>query len=93
VVAICPLIAGRAIKGPTAKLLDELNSPRTPAAIAEHYDKVIDGLVIDHADRQWVSRCHCPCFVTATLMTTLDERVRLAEDTLRFAEQLAGQFD
>jgi len=88
VVAVCPLIGGQAVKGPTAKILDELDCPRTPAAIAQHYRGLIDGLVIDHADRQWAERCDCATLVTATLMKTLDDRVRLATETLRFADGL-----
>jgi hypothetical protein len=44
--------------------------------------------VIDHADRQWAERCDCATLVTATLMKTLDDRVRLATETLRFADGL-----
>jgi LPPG:FO 2-phospho-L-lactate transferase len=89
IVAICPLIGGQAVKGPTAKILEELDFPRTPAAIAAHYRGLIDGLVIDHADREWLDRCGCPTLVTATLMKTLDDRVRLASETLSFAARLA----
>ena len=91
IVAICPLIGGAAVKGPTAKILDELECPRTPVAIAHHYRGLIDGLVIDHADREWAERCDCATFVTATLMKTLDDRLRLATETLQFADRLAAE--
>jgi len=91
IVAICPLIGGAAVKGPTAKILDELDCPRTPVAIAHHYRGLIDGLVIDHADREWAERCDCATFVTATLMKTLDDRLRLATETLQFADRLAAE--
>jgi LPPG:FO 2-phospho-L-lactate transferase len=88
IVAICPLIGGQAVKGPTAKILAELEYPRTPAAIAEHYRGLIDGLVIDHEDRDWSERCGCPTFVTSTWMKTLEDRQRLAAQTLDFADRL-----
>jgi LPPG:FO 2-phospho-L-lactate transferase len=84
-VAVCPLIAGQAIKGPTAKIFDELELPRTPAAIAAHYGELLDGLVIDTQDAGWAARCGCPTIVTQTLMRTLDDRVALARATLDFA--------
>jgi LPPG:FO 2-phospho-L-lactate transferase len=90
IVAVSPLIGGQAVKGPTARILDELGFERTPGAIAAHYRGFVDGLVIDHADGDWVDRCGCPAYVTATMMQTLDDRRRLAEETLEFASRLAG---
>jgi LPPG:FO 2-phospho-L-lactate transferase len=87
-VAVCPLIAGQAIKGPTAKIFDELEMPRTPAAIAAHYGELLDGLVIDTKDAEWAERCGCRTAVTQTLMQTLDDRVALARATLEFASPL-----
>jgi LPPG:FO 2-phospho-L-lactate transferase len=87
-VAVCPLIAGQAVKGPTAKIFDELELPRTPAAIAEHYGELLDGLVIDAQDAEWAGRCGCPVAATQTFMQTLEDRVALACATLDFASSL-----
>jgi LPPG:FO 2-phospho-L-lactate transferase len=89
VVAVCPVIGGQAIKGPTAKLMRELGVAVTPAAVAAHYDGILDGLVIDTADAAWADRCGLPVHVTATLMSTIDDRRRLAAETLEFAQRLA----
>ena len=51
VVAVSPLIGGRAVKGPTAKIMQELGIDTSPRAIADHYGELLDGLVIDEADR------------------------------------------
>lgn len=50
VVAVSPLIGGQAVKGPTAKLMQELEIPRSVQAIAAHYAGLIDALLIDHRD-------------------------------------------
>jgi LPPG:FO 2-phospho-L-lactate transferase len=89
-VAVCPLIAGQAIKGPTAKIFDEIELPRTPAAIAAHYGGLLDGLVIDAQDADWAGRCGCAVAVTQTFMRTLDDRMALARATLDFASSLPG---
>ena len=42
-VAVSPLIAGKAVKGPTAKIMQELGVPLTASAIARHYAEILDG--------------------------------------------------
>lgn len=88
VVAVSPLIGGEAVKGPTAKLMRELQVEPTPEAIATHYVGLIDGLVIDDADRSWADRCSVPTFVTSTLMVNRNDKARLARQTLEFAARL-----
>jgi LPPG:FO 2-phospho-L-lactate transferase len=88
VVAVSPLIGGQAVKGPAAKICAELGLEGTPAAIAAHYAPLLDGLVLDSADRDWRQRCGCRTLVTETLMNTLEDRERLAAETLEFAARL-----
>jgi LPPG:FO 2-phospho-L-lactate transferase len=49
-VALSPIIGGRAIKGPAAKLMAELGYPVTAAAVAQYYSGVINGFVYDERD-------------------------------------------
>lgn len=88
VVAVSPLIAGRAVKGPTAKLMRELGIETTPLAIATHYAGLIDGLVVDESDRRLAEYCGLPTLVTSTLMSTLEDKLRLATQTLEFASEI-----
>lgn len=88
IVAVCPLIGGRAVKGPTGKIMAELGLEATPATIAAHYGDLLDGIVIDEADRDWASRCGLPTAVAQTLMSDDGRRVALAEAVLRFARSL-----
>ncbi|MFZ4827010.1 MAG: 2-phospho-L-lactate transferase [Phototrophicaceae bacterium] len=51
-IAVTPLIGGQAIKGPTAKIMRELNIPVTPASIIEFYGDILNGFVYDERDHQ-----------------------------------------
>jgi LPPG:FO 2-phospho-L-lactate transferase len=90
VVAVSPIIGGAAIKGPTTKIMAELNIPATNASIARHYDGIIDGLIIDAIDATEVPSLPVLSLATATLMKTLDDRVILARDVLAFARELSS---
>ena len=87
-IAVSPLIGGAAVKGPTAKIMQELGIPMTPDSIFEHYRGLIDALVVDTVDANTASRLPIPTFSTATLMTTLDDRLRLAQFVLECARTL-----
>ena len=50
VVAVSPMIGGRAIKGPTAKMMTELGMIPGAAAVAQRYGDLIDGYVMDVED-------------------------------------------
>ena len=50
VVAVSPLIAGRAVKGPAARMMASLGFESTALGIARHYQGLADVLLIDDAD-------------------------------------------
>ena len=94
VVAVSPIVGGEAIKGPTAKMMDELGMPRTALAVAEHYKDLLDGYILDTKDRQLVQQVEAlgiATTVTETVMLTLADRRQLAEDTLNFVDQLQSR--
>ena len=81
VIAVSPLIGGRAVKGPTAKIMRELNLPTTAAGIARCYLPLLSTLVIDSSDaaqRDDVLAEGCDAIVTDTLMPDRAARRRLA---------------
>lgn len=90
VIAVSPIIHGQAVKGPTAKIVRELGMEPTSSAIARHYEGLIDGLVIDESDASDAEKIGVPVTVTRTLMNDLDDRRRLAQAVVAFAETLAG---
>lgn len=90
VIAVSPIIGGQAVKGPTAKIMAELDIAVNNRSIAEHYRGLIDGLVIDTADEDDRHRIDLPVLATRTLMQSLADRKRLAGEVIRFAEQIAS---
>ena len=93
VVAVSPVVGGRAVKGPIAKIMAELGVPVTNAAIAAHYEGLIDGLVLDRADQAEAAELAVPALVTGTVMTSLEDRIALAAAALGFAAELDGRRD
>ena len=85
VIAVSPLIAGQAIKGSTTKIMTELQLEVSSAAVAQFYDELIDGFVIDHADAPLASQIAAATHVTSTLMKTPADKHRLAREVLEFA--------
>ena len=90
-VAVCPIVGAKAIKGPAAKMMTELGLEVSALGIAQHYRDLIDGLVIDDADAaaaQPIRDLGLAVRVTDTIMADDDGRCRLAADTLAFAAEL-----
>lgn len=91
VVAVSPIVAGQAIKGPTAKMMQEMGLPLTACSIAAHYADILDGLVIDAADAAEAAHVEAlgiPVLCCPTVMRTQADRCRLADDVLAFARRL-----
>ena len=88
VVAVTPIIGGKAIKGPAAKMMAELGLDVSGAAVARRYAGLIDGFVIDHADPMPDATEGITFFSAATLMNTVDDRLQLARAVLRAADSL-----
>lgn len=93
VIAVSPIVAGLAIKGPAAKMMGELNMLATATAVAEYYGELLDGFVIDESDvdqADAISALGVPVLVVPTVMKTLQDRIALADQVLDFASELSG---
>jgi LPPG:FO 2-phospho-L-lactate transferase len=91
VVAVSPIVGGQAIKGPLAKMMRERGSEPSPIEIARHYGGLVRGWIIDSADRPCaaaVAALGCRVRVCPTIMRTLDDKLRLARETLEFVDEL-----
>jgi len=91
VIGITPIVGGRAIKGPAAKMYRDLGIRPSAIAVAEHYRDLWTGFVVDKIDEELVSditSLGMSVLVTDTIMNTIDDRVRLAENVLSFASQM-----
>ncbi|MBB3770220.1 LPPG:FO 2-phospho-L-lactate transferase [Angulomicrobium tetraedrale] len=89
VVAVSPIIAGQAVKGPTAKMMTELGRVPSAAEVARHYAGLIDLFVVDEADAGMDAHMDAGAGVRTvaapTLMRTLDDRMNLARIVLGLA--------
>lgn len=93
VVAVSPIVAGMAIKGPAAKMMSELNMPVTALAVAEHYRArypgLLDYFVIDESDATLAPEFESTgieVVSTSTIMKSRDDKAALA----RFVLGLVG---
>lgn len=90
-VAVSPIVGGGALKGPAAKMMVELGIDPTPAAIADHYQGLIDGIVVDDADAAFaptIGETGTAVLVTGTVMTDDCDKERLAAETIAFARDI-----
>jgi len=85
VIAVSPLVAGRAVKGPTEEFISAVSRPPTAAGVASLYEGLIDAMVVDADDPDpppdGLQVLSCP-----TLMEGAQGRRDLAERVLEFAQ-------
>src|SRR5579864_987547 len=86
VVAVSPIIGGRAVKGPTAKIMGELGMTPSAAAVARRYGDLLDGYVMDVGDAEEAAHVVPRVTLARTLMTNIEERERLARVVLKAAD-------
>ncbi|MEZ5785648.1 MAG: 2-phospho-L-lactate transferase [Xanthobacteraceae bacterium] len=94
IVAVSPIVGGRAIKGPSAKIMRELGLQPSAAAVARHYAGLVDGFIIDHLDAASGDDIAAPgiaVHTAPTVMRTTEDRVALARECLTFADGLADR--
>ena len=89
VIAVSPIVGGIAIKGPAAKMMQELNVPASALAVAEHYGVLLNGFVLDDTDAQQADAIKLPTLVTQTIMDSKQRKIRLAEACLAFLNGLS----
>ncbi len=93
VIAVSPVVRGKAIKGPTAKIMQELGLAVSVDGIADHYDGLLDGLIIDRLDRGAAPRLEERLAVhwCDTVMTETAHKVALAREVIKFANEISGK--
>ena len=86
VVAVSPIIAGQAVKGPTARMFEALGVTPSAAAVAARYGDLLDGFVMEHGDDG--EGITLRVFHAATLMRDLADKTALARQVLAAIEAL-----
>jgi LPPG:FO 2-phospho-L-lactate transferase len=85
VYAVSPIIGNKTVKGPAAKMFQELGIQASALAVAEHYKGLIYSLVIDKIDRKLESDINAlgiRTAVTDILMRDRADRKRLAQELI-----------
>jgi LPPG:FO 2-phospho-L-lactate transferase len=93
VIAVSPIVAGRALKGPAAKIMRELGKEPSSLEVARFYHGLIDALVVDQADRELgasISALGICSLVTNTIMKDPSDGVVLASRVIDFVRSLAA---
>jgi LPPG:FO 2-phospho-L-lactate transferase len=90
VVAVSPIIGGKAVKGPTTKMLAELGHEESAIWVCRHYADIIDLFVIDDVDRELAEASPVPPVILPTLMRTQADKETLARSVIESARRFAG---
>ena len=91
VIAVTPIVGGKALKGSAGKIMRELHHEASARRVALEYLKLIDGFVIDIEDRasaEDVRASGIEVLVANTVMRTLEDRTALARAVLAFAQTI-----
>jgi LPPG:FO 2-phospho-L-lactate transferase len=90
VIAISPIIGGQAMKGPAAKMFQELGLSPSAVAVAKHYgakrrNGILTGIVLDNLDADQSVEIEISgmyTLTTNTMMHTSADRLRLANELI-----------
>lgn len=91
VFAVSPIISGRTVKGPAAKMFAELGIEPSALAVCQHYEELLTGFIIDEEDRELAQSMQgmgVRMLVTQTIMRSDKERQTLAERIVKFAGEV-----
>ncbi len=96
VVAVSPIIGGRTVKGPAAKMYRELGIEPSALAVARHYRAFLQGFVIDVQDAalapQIEGEMGFPVLITDTWMQPKPKREQVARSVWEFAYALVSVY-
>ncbi len=85
VVAISPIVGGKALKGPAAKMMREFGESPSPLVVARRYADLLAAFVLDEQDtayRDAIAALGLRVHVTDTIMKTPADRARVARAAL-----------
>jgi len=86
VFAVCPIVGGKSLKGPSDKMLAQLGHQATAFGVAKLYADFTGTFVIDPADKlqtQSIAALGMKVAVLPTVMKTLAQKQKLAQALLR----------
>lgn len=90
-IAISPIVGHRALKGPAAKIFNEIGITPSAYEVAKLYKGMITGMVLDRENKgeiNLIRGCGIIPLVTDTIMKDDESKARLAKEVCNFASQL-----
>lgn len=91
VTAISPIVGGKALKGPTDRLMRDLGIEPSAYSIAVLYKDFLDLLIIDEVDKHLkkeIEKVGIKVEVTNTVMKTIEDKINLARFTIKKSIEL-----
>ncbi len=93
-VAVSPLVRGKALKGPAARMMQEFGEEVSALAVARRYVDWVEIFVLDEQDQELrdpIRSLGLKVLVTDTIMNTLEDKARLAREILDYVFTSRGQ--
>jgi LPPG:FO 2-phospho-L-lactate transferase len=84
IVAVTPIVGGRALKGPAAKMMREMGQMPSPLTVIDYFADLLDGFVLDAEDAPLADAAGLPLLVTNTVMSSSAVRSALGQSVLDF---------
>jgi LPPG:FO 2-phospho-L-lactate transferase len=91
VIGVSPIIGGKAVRGPAARMFENLGLQPSALAVAEHNRKLLNGFVFDQSDLNLLPGLQAlgiQLVMTNTLMKSSADRLQLAQDVLNLLQSL-----
>ncbi len=88
VIAISPIIQGRALKGPAAKIFSEMGIEPSALSVLKHYKETISGFIYDIRDagiQDLIMREGIISYATDTIMRNNKKKLELAKEVMKFS--------
>lgn len=85
VMAVSPLIGGRAVKGPAVEAMIGLGLEPSPAGLVAAYRGLVTDLVLDRADQDWVTRRR---LIDLVKVWTSDTMIAQPAESRRLAKEM-----
>jgi len=92
VIAVSPLIGGKAVKGPLDRMMRDLGFETSPLGIASFYGDLLDGMVIDREDEPYRESLEARGLAVLATNTRMDDSGRKAALGSEVIGFIAGWF-
>lgn len=89
VIAICPIVGGKSLKGPSDKMLEQLGHESSAIGVAKLYADFAGTLIIDPLDKSQALKIQAlgmKTVILPTVMKTLAQKRKLARSLLKLAK-------